>query len=113
MNTKNKGNSIQRKLIKRLELSDFLVSKVEKGGKFATEKDMFGLFDLVAIKKGTCIFAQVTCNRPHTHKAYQDFSKTYHNNGIEIWQFVWYDRKGWRTFNYRLGDKIEYDERKK
>jgi hypothetical protein len=74
---------------------------------------MFGLFDLVAIKKGDCVFAQVTCNRPHTHKDYQEFSRDYHNNGIEFWQFVHYDRKGWRTFQYRMGMKIEKDERKK
>jgi len=112
VNTRNKGNRVQRDCIARLQLSGFLVSKVEKGGKFAKEKDMFGLYDLVAIKKGMCLFVQVTCNRPHTHQDYQQFSKDYSNNGIEFWQMIKYDNKGWRNFQYRFGGKIEYDERK-
>jgi len=112
MKTKAKGNRIQLKAIKELELDGWLVSKVEKGGKFAVEKDMFGLFDVVAVRRGQCLFVQLTCNRNHPHTQYQEFSKEYHNNGISFEQWVWYDRKGWRKFKYLLGGIIEEDLRK-
>lgn len=112
VNTRAKGNKIQSKAIKELELTGWKVSKAEQGGRFNKEKDLFGLFDIVSIKKGACIFIQITCNRPHTHKKYQQFSKDYHNVGISFEQWVWYDRKGWVKFKYLLGNKIKTDKRK-
>lgn len=112
VNSRNKGNRNQRKAIEYFESSGYLVSKAERTGKFEKEKDLFGLFDLACIKKGEMLLVQVTTNRPHTHKFYKEFSKKYHNNGVEFWQIVWYDRKGWRKFLYKLGNAIEYDERK-
>ena len=96
-----------------MQFSGFLVDTVEKTGRFHKQKDLFGLFDIFCIKKGSAVLIQITSNRPHPHKPYQDFSKNYHNNGIEIQQWVYYDRKGWRIFEYRMGMKLEKDERKK
>jgi len=111
VNTKAKGWTTMDKCRKQMQLAGYLVDTVEKTGRFIKQKDLFGLFDLFCIKKGTAVLIQITCNRPHSHKPYQQFSKDYHNNGIEFWQWVWYDRKGWRMFQYRMGDKIEYDQR--
>jgi hypothetical protein len=112
INTKVKGWKVRRQAISDLERAGYLVDTVEKTSKFAKQKDLFGLFDIIGIKKGTAILMQITCNRPHSHQAYKDFSKKYSNNGIECWQFVWYDRKGWIKWNYRFGNAIKYDERK-
>lgn len=112
VNTRTKGNKVQREAIKRLELAGYLVSKVELSGKFTKQKDLFGLFDLIGIKKGEAVFVQATTNRPHLHKPYKDFSLKYSNNGISYWQWVWYDRKGWVKHQYRFGNKVTYDERK-
>lgn len=112
MKTKTKGNRIQLKLIKELEKLGYTVGKVENGGKFTKVKDLFGLFDLVAIGKNDVCFIQVTCNRPHTHKRYLDFSIKHDFSRVEFLQYVWYDRKGWVIFIYVHGKKLKYDMRK-
>ena len=111
VNPRQKGYRTQCKAIAALEEQGFLVGVVERTGRFIKVKDLFGLYDLIAIKKGECHFVQVTSNRPHSHKEYQEFSKVYHNNGIQYWQWVHYDRKGWVKFRYIQGAKIQYDER--
>lgn len=112
MKTRTKGNRNQRKAITELEEKGYLVSKVELGGKFTTQKDLFGLFDLVAIApNGKVYFIQITTNRPHTHKDYVAFVKRYKPSAV-IEQWVWFDRKGWKKFLY-LKDKYKVvDERK-
>jgi hypothetical protein len=112
MKTKVKGWTNRRKAIEQLEKAGYLVDTVEKTSKFAKQKDLFGLFDIFALKKGNAVLVQITSNRPHFHKPYQEFSKNYGNNGIEYWQWVWYDRKGWVKWEYRFGGKIKYDLRK-
>ena len=112
-NSRAKGNRNQRKLMDLYESLGFKVSKVELGGKFTKEKDLFGLFDLVAFK-GSCVhFIQVTTNRPHTHKGYIDFAKEHAYTNIIFKQYVWYDRKGWKSFTYtKKGEIIPSDQRK-
>ena len=107
-----KGLRNQRKVIKELQDRGFLVDKVEKTGRFCKEKDLFGLFDLIAIYPGRCAsLIQVTTNRPHTHKKYQEFAKTFPRQSIEQW--VYYDRKGFVIFVYNDdGTKTEFDNRK-
>lgn len=112
VNTKAKGNKVQRTAIKKLEKEGWLVAKVEVGGKFVKEKDMFGLFDIVSIKPTQCLFTQITTNTPHIHKDYINFSKKYKIPGIKITQMVWYDRKGWKIFTYEKGKKTVEDLRK-
>jgi hypothetical protein len=111
--TQQKGWRNRRRAIERLEQMGCVVDTVEKTGKFAKQKDLFGLFDIIGSKKGVSYYVQVTSNTPHTHKPYQDWSLEHSNNGLEYWQWVWYDKKGWRMFNYRFGNVIKYDERKK
>lgn len=114
--TRAKGNRNQLKCIKALEKEGYRVAKVELGGKFTKEKDLFGLFDLVCIKKNSpVLFVQVTTNRPHKHSEYEIFAEQYYSypTYIETEQWVWYDRKGWVKFQYQNGgDCIKRDERK-
>lgn len=104
MKTKSKGNRIQRKLIEELVNEGYLISKAERGGKFNTEKDLFGLFDLVGVFDTDIYFIQVTTNRPHSHKHYQEFVDTLDPNAIIV-QYVYYDRKGWKVWYYTKGEK--------
>ena len=99
-NPRQKGNRVQLKLINYLKSQSWLVSKAEVGGKFVKEKDMFGLFDLVCIKPCTILLVQVTCNTPHTHRKYQEFSNKYANESIWIEQYVWIDYKGFKRYIY-------------
>ena len=112
VNTRAKGGRVQRQSIKYYEERGWRVAKVEVGGKFVKEKDMFGLFDLVCIKGSKCLFVQVTTNRPHTHKDYHAFSLKYPIPGISIVQVVWYDRRGWKIFTYNKNKKTVKDLRK-
>lgn len=66
---------------------------------------MFGLFDLCCVNKDQVMFAQVTSNRPHTHKKYSEFSEKFFHPKTLIKQFVWVNYKGWKEFDYRNGIK--------
>jgi len=112
VNTRAKGNRNQRNAIKILEDQGWWVAKVEVGGKFVKEKDMYGLFDISAIKETECLWIQITTNTPHTHKNYIEFSKKYKIPGITYKQMVYYDRKGWKIFTYKNGLKTTEDLRK-
>lgn len=101
---RQKGNRIQRKLIEELQLQGYLVSKAEQGGKFNKEKDLFGLFDLVGIFDTDVYFIQVTTNRPHSHKDYQEFVDVLDPNAVVV-QYVWFDRSGWKVWYYNAHEK--------
>lgn len=106
MNSRVKGNRARRKCIQELQELGFAVDVVEKTSRFSKQKDMFGLFDLVAIHPdGLPGFIQVTVNRPHPHKKYKEFAKVY--PFITVHQWVWVDYKGWRKFTYDgITDKL-------
>lgn len=79
------------------------VSVVERTGKFIKEKDAFGLFDLVSWADDDVAFIQVTCNKPHSHKAYEKFSLTH--GGAAILQYVKYDGGYWSAWEYSDGQR--------
>ncbi len=112
MSARDKGNRIQRMCIERFKSEGYLVSKTEQSYKYSTETDAFGLFDLVAINEEHITLIQVTTNTPHTHKKYIEFSKKYNIENVYYEQWVWYDRKGWKSFTYYNGDKYIEDLRK-
>lgn len=98
-----------------MESKGYRVAKAERGGKFTDEKDMFGLFDLVCIKRNSpVLFVQVTTNRPHKHSDYEKFAKDFYTypTYIDIEQWIWYDRKGWVKFTYLPSGSLRRDERK-
>ena len=111
MNTRKKGNRNQLKAIKLLEKCGFLVSKVEQRGRFVKEKDLFGLFDICCINNDEVRFVQITSNRPHSHKKFMAFSKKYQPVSVVYQQWVWYDRCGWKIFDYPKGKKYVADMR--
>jgi len=98
-----------KKAIELLEKSGYFILNKE----YIDSKYIFSNFIILGIKKGDCVLVHVSRDFKIQHKVLQDFSKNYHNNGISFWRFMYYPRKGWRKFQYRMGAKIEYDERKK
>ncbi len=108
-NPRAKGNRVQRELITMLENHGWLVGKVEVGGKFVKQKDLFGLFDLCAMgTSGEVMFIQVTCNRPHAHKKYEAFAKKYAHPMLLFRQYVRVDRNGWKTTEYTKKGRRTY-----
>jgi len=99
-----KGNRIQLKLIKKLRAEGWLVAKTERVGKFIKEKDLFGIGDLICLKKvndKTVIkIIQSTSSRPHTHKKYKEFVEKFGEEYLKVEQHVWINRKGWKVFSY-------------
>ncbi len=109
MNTRRKGNKTVRNCKEFFESYGFLVDDCEKKGRFLKQKDLYGLFDCVAIRAspaGTEVaFIQSTCNRPHKHKPYTEFAKIYATHMIAIYQFIWIDRKGVKLVEYSRSGK--------
>lgn len=107
MKTRVKGNRIRQMVIKHLESKGFEVAIVERTGRFIFPKDMFGLFDLVAIDEIGVSFVQVSTNTPHTHKNFVEFIKKYPHMSGDIFQFVWIDNKGFNIFQYTIDNYEE------
>ena len=101
MNTRAKGNRTRNKAIEYLKMHGYLVGIVERTLKFAKNKDLFNLFDLVAVKKDRTWFVQVTTSVPHTHTGFKEFAAEYGGNHVNIMQMVWIKYKGWKIYVYR------------
>jgi len=110
MKTRVKGNRNVNKCVKLLSAEGYYVDKVEKTGRFIKVKDLFGIFDLVCLKRvgddTKIMFVQVTSNVPHTHKNFVDFAERFGSKHLIIAQYVWIDRKGFKIFNYNNGKKL-------
>ena len=112
MNSRQKGNTTQRRAIKYLEELGYLVGKVEQGGRFTKVKDLFGLFDLCCVHESVgVLFVQVKTNQPASQKPLQDFSITYSQRSSCM---TWYDRVGWVFHHYEPDGTItRIDKRKR
>jgi len=104
-----KGRRIANKLQTLLREAGFEVAKTEYRLKYH-KIDLFSLFDFLIIKPHYVAFIQVTTNQPHNHQPFLQFTSTYK---FEVYQFVWYDRKGWVVYNYVNGKYYKLDMRKK
>jgi len=111
MNTRAKGRRIVNKCKIELVKMGYLVGEVERTSRFIKVKDLFGLFDLVAIKPGNVVFVQVTTNRPHTHKKYLAFTKLYGSGEIWVEQWCFYDYKGFKRYKYYPRGNYETENR--
>lgn len=100
MNTYAKGSRIRLQARKELESDGWLVNIAERTGKFISQKDLFGVADLVALKKNTLLFVQVTSSRPHSHWKMRDFAVRYCGQNIMLEQWVWINRQGWKKYKY-------------
>jgi hypothetical protein len=107
MNTRDKGNRVRREAQCTLVAAGYEVAIVEHSGRYVTgPRDMFGLFDMVAMSPHSKpLFLQITCNRPHHHYPFQQFSSCYPHVAVHQWVYI--DRKGWKRWRYENGQRIE------
>lgn len=90
-NKRQKGNRNRRKAIDILTNEGWTVGIVERTGRFIFPKDLYGLFDLVAVKGCSVLFLQISTNRPHSHKPFKEFRKKVVNESpllLEQWCFI-------------------------
>lgn len=96
MNTRQKGNKTELRAVKELEKEGWLVYRVKGSTKFNKNVDIFGLFDIYAIKTftGTTCTRLIQCktNRRPNLKPFKEFRKKYPGIVVEIW--VWIDYYG-------------------
>lgn len=63
VNTRQKGRKAELKAKKILEMAGYDVQVTANPSKWNKQQDMFGLWDLMAVKKNEIRFIQVKCNR--------------------------------------------------
>jgi len=94
VNTYLKGWRTVNKGKKELESKGWITDTVEKKGRYIQQKDLFGLFDLIAIKRNRTKLIQFKTNRFPILKPYKLFARDFPQFEVEIW--CWKDRKGWK-----------------
>lgn len=110
MSNRRKGARTKRKCKEFFEDRGWQVGDVEKSSKYAKQRDLFDLFDLVAIKGATVKFIQVKTNRPAKQKPYREWAKEHCCDSIECVVATWYDYKDWRLQNYLRDGTIEEED---
>lgn len=111
MSNRAKGARTKRKCKEFYEDRGWQVGDVEKSQKYAKTRDLFDLFDLVAIKGARVKFIQVKTNQPATQKDYREWAKEHCCDGrIECTVATWYDYKDWRLQNYLEDGTIDEED---
>lgn len=105
--SKRKGYRTKKKAQKYYQERDWAVDDCEKGGRFIKNKDLFNLFDLVAVKGCQVLFIQVKTNRPAGQKEFQEWADKHCNESIRCVVWTWYDRDGPRIQEYKSSGEIE------
>lgn len=108
--TRIKGNKTQARAIKFLESDGWLVDKVEKTGRFTKQKDLFGLFDLVAVRPDGVLFVQVKTNQPAAQIPIGEFCIFNNQKAVCM---TWYDRRGWVFHHYYPDGSIVREDLRK
>ena len=95
MNPRAKGARTVRKGRDILEKDGWIFDTVEKTGKFRKVKDLFGLFDAIAIKGKNYKFIQFKTNlRGQKWKTpFKEFAKEHSNKYVSIEIWIWFDHK--------------------
>ena len=91
---RRKGNRNRHIVITHFQDNGYEVDVVEKTSRFAKQKDLFGLWDLIALKGTELIFIQVSTNTNHPHKVFWEWAKLHCSNKVRAVQVVVVDRKG-------------------
>ena len=110
---RQKGNRSVAKCTSILTSLGYRVENVENTRRFAKQRDLFNLYDLIAIHKENppCLI-QITSNRPHVHKLYLEFAGDYAKHFC-ILQMVVVDRQGFIAYIYHSNNtKTIVDGRK-
>mgnify|MGYP001597204339 CR=1 FL=1 len=98
MNTRAKGNRIERKAVEHLEQQGYLVYRVRgSSNRFNISNDIFGLFDLLCCKSGETKLIQVKSSKKPNLSPFAEFKDKYSQFNVEVW--VWKARKGFEIFS--------------
>ena len=98
VNTRAKGNRIERKAVQSLELQGYLVYRVRgSSNRFNLSNDIFELFDILACKPNETKLIQVKSSQKPNLKPYAEFKQKYPQFDVEVW--VWKSRKGFVIFS--------------
>ena len=111
--TRVKGNRNVRRCREHYELLGYITDTVEKTSKFAISKDLFGLFDIIGLKKGHIILVQVKSNTPPTKQPYLDFAEKYSDKNLSILSYTWYDNDGAVIMEYFSENKLVKNDYRK
>jgi len=95
---RQKGYRTVAKIKKKLTERDYIIRNLEKSGKFAIEKDLFGLWDLIAIYKKEHLFIQAKTNQEFGIKKLRKWTKPYTKFGKE---------HGSKLVKYAIWNKID------
>ena len=107
VNTYLKGWRTVRKGRDKLERDNWLTADVEHKGRFIKKKDLFGLFDVMAIKPGKTKLIQFKTNQMPGVKPYLEFAENYLQFEVEIW--CWVDFKGWKIWKAKDDQEETFD----
>lgn len=111
--SRSKGNRTRNKCVRYYSGKDWDVEVVEKTGRFVKIKDLYGLFDLIAIKGTQVAFIQVKTNKPPTQQPFKDWAKAHCSDNIKCICWTWYDHKGSRIQEYLADGTIEEIDNRK
>jgi len=95
-----KNKIVIKRAMKYLEKEGYFCDYV--GSLTFDNYNCFGIFDIIAVKKGSILFVQCKTNRPATKKPLQEFTNKHNLYGA---CFTWYDRKGFLIQYYIPGKK--------
>jgi hypothetical protein len=110
MSSRSKGNRNIRKAFQYYQEQDkdWITDRVERTARWIKEKDLFGLFDIIAVAPGGHVhLVQIKSNRPATQKPFKEFAKKYASTRVHVIVMTWYDYKGWRIQRYLKNGKIQ------
>lgn len=105
--SRRKGARVKRKCKEYFEEEGWIVGDVEKSSRYIKNKDLFNLFDLIAVKGKTIRFIQVKTNKPPTQKEYKEWAQKHCSCHVECVAATWYDYQNWRFQNYKEDGTIE------
>ncbi len=100
MGSRSKGRATVRKGKKVLEHNGWKFGEAEAKGKFREVKDMFGMFDNVAVKDRDWLMIQFKTNSRGVQKAYKQFAKEHGSRNVHIQLWNWIDYKGFEIIDW-------------
>lgn len=85
MASKSKGNRTRLKGIKILQGQGYDVEVVEKVGRFYKRKDLFDLWDVIAIKRFETLLIQFKSNTKPNLEPFNQFQQKYPQFRCQVW----------------------------
>ena len=97
MSSRSKGQDTERKAVKILINQGYETYRVKGSTRFNKNVDMFGLFDIIAIKPNIVKLIQCKTNQKPNTDMFNAFKERYPQFEVEIW--IWYNYKGFRILH--------------